>query len=170
MATLACITKHNGNRKQGSHIMRVVQALCRNQRRSSFEVVRVCNHYLIAIARYICSNTMTHSKFVSFNFSATKSYEYAITRGCDVHECSSPTAITARVHTQAVNRNCDTQFTLSVTYDAEQRNKRSMRCCWVLVGDVRSTIATQARCVHQRAICLLKKLIFSANKQLIVSK
>jgi hypothetical protein len=81
---------------------------------------------------------------VSF-ISATKSDEYAITRGCDVHECSSPTATTAHVHTKAVNMNCGAQLSLIVTYDAEQRNKRSMRCCWVLLGDVRSTIYKRNR-------------------------
>jgi hypothetical protein len=127
----------------------------------------------MSINHFPCNNRPLHMHKYNdpFNgschlYSATKSDEHAITRGCDVHERSSPTATTtARVHTKAVNTNCGTQFSLIVTYDAEQRNKRSMRCCWVLLGDVRSTIATQARCVHQRATCLLKKLIyFSASK------
>jgi hypothetical protein len=56
---------------------------------------------------------------------------------CDAFPPSNAEASKVNQSNGQVDRNCGTQFSLIVTYDAEQRNKRSMRCCWVLLGDVR---------------------------------
>jgi hypothetical protein len=94
--------------------MRLVRALFRNQRRSSCEVVRVCNHFPYSNRPLHMHKYNDPFKVGVLYFNCGTQFSLIVT-----YDASSPTATTARVHTKAVNMNCGTQFSLIVTYDAE---------------------------------------------------